>query len=405
MDSVTQFILGASVGEAVLGRKMGNRAMLWGGIAGTIPDLDVFGNLFLPEFEALAFHRAITHSLFFAVVFPFVIAWLVHKLYDKQLYKDKWYRRTGSFVAMAFLLLIGFGFNFIFYALGDHINITALLITILLLGFLFYRLLTRYFNSDAHEVSATYRDWVWLFFWAIVTHPLLDCCTTYGTQLYQPFLDYRVAWNTVSVVDPMYTIPFLICLVIAAFYTKGHRWRSYINWIGLIWSTSYLVLGFINKETVNDAFEKALTQNEFQYNRYMTSPTLFNGILWYCVAEGDSSFMIGYYSLLDEMEEASDLVEIPKNHELIHDYEDRQAIHILKWFTDGYYYVMPTSDSTLVLNDLRFRVYRNKDDETHASAIAFEMKTTPEFEINGRRDRDENRKELFREFWERIKGY
>ena len=42
MDSVTQITLGAAVGEAVLGRKIGGRAMLWGAIAGTLPDLDVF---------------------------------------------------------------------------------------------------------------------------------------------------------------------------------------------------------------------------------------------------------------------------------------------------------------------------------------------------------------------------
>ena len=41
MDSLTQIVLGAAVGEAVLGKKVGNRAMLWGAVAGTIPDLDV----------------------------------------------------------------------------------------------------------------------------------------------------------------------------------------------------------------------------------------------------------------------------------------------------------------------------------------------------------------------------
>ena len=44
MDSLTQIVLGASVGEAALGRKVGNRAMVWGAIAGTIPDLDVISN-------------------------------------------------------------------------------------------------------------------------------------------------------------------------------------------------------------------------------------------------------------------------------------------------------------------------------------------------------------------------
>ena len=41
MDSLTQVVLGAAVGEAALGKKIGNRAIVWGGIAGTIPDLDV----------------------------------------------------------------------------------------------------------------------------------------------------------------------------------------------------------------------------------------------------------------------------------------------------------------------------------------------------------------------------
>ena len=42
MDSLTQIVLGAAVGEAVAGRKLGAKAALWGAIGGTLPDLDVF---------------------------------------------------------------------------------------------------------------------------------------------------------------------------------------------------------------------------------------------------------------------------------------------------------------------------------------------------------------------------
>ena len=41
MDSLTQIVLGAAVGEAVLGKKVGNKAMFYGAIAGTVPDLDL----------------------------------------------------------------------------------------------------------------------------------------------------------------------------------------------------------------------------------------------------------------------------------------------------------------------------------------------------------------------------
>ena len=44
MDTITQMALGAAVGEAVLGRKMGGRAMLWGAALGTLPDLDIIIN-------------------------------------------------------------------------------------------------------------------------------------------------------------------------------------------------------------------------------------------------------------------------------------------------------------------------------------------------------------------------
>jgi len=57
MDSFTQIALGAAVGETVLGKKVGNRAMVWGAVGGTIPDLDILANFFTDEMTALAFHR------------------------------------------------------------------------------------------------------------------------------------------------------------------------------------------------------------------------------------------------------------------------------------------------------------------------------------------------------------
>ena len=63
MDSVTQFVLGAGVGMAVLGPKIGaRRAALAGGVLGTLPDLDVFWP-FEDSVSAFVLHRSATHSL------------------------------------------------------------------------------------------------------------------------------------------------------------------------------------------------------------------------------------------------------------------------------------------------------------------------------------------------------
>lgn len=84
MDSLTQITLGAAVGEAVLGRKVGNRAMLWGAIGGTIPDLDVFANMVTDDMGALVAFTGITHSFAFAFIAPLMLGWLVYRLYDDR---------------------------------------------------------------------------------------------------------------------------------------------------------------------------------------------------------------------------------------------------------------------------------------------------------------------------------
>ena len=80
MDSLTQIVLGAAVGEAVLGKKVGNKAMLYGAIAGTIPDLDILSGYFTDTLTAIEWHRGFSHSIFFSVLFAPVFGWLFNKL-------------------------------------------------------------------------------------------------------------------------------------------------------------------------------------------------------------------------------------------------------------------------------------------------------------------------------------
>ena len=78
MDSLTQIVLGAACGEIALGKKIGNKALLFGAIGGTIPDLDVFiGRWFhTSEIAIMAFHRGFMHSILFSVLGAFLFGWL-----------------------------------------------------------------------------------------------------------------------------------------------------------------------------------------------------------------------------------------------------------------------------------------------------------------------------------------
>jgi inner membrane protein len=82
LDSLTQFALGAAVGEATLGRKVGRRALLWGGICGTLPDLDVlvpFGD----AVQDFIFHRSASHSLFVLALLAPLVAYLITRIHPQ----------------------------------------------------------------------------------------------------------------------------------------------------------------------------------------------------------------------------------------------------------------------------------------------------------------------------------
>ena len=88
MDSLTQIVLGAAVGEVVLGKKVGNKAMLYGAIAGTIPDFDVFASYFTDTVSALSIHRGFTHSIVFSILFAPIFGWLVSRFEKHKNFKN-----------------------------------------------------------------------------------------------------------------------------------------------------------------------------------------------------------------------------------------------------------------------------------------------------------------------------
>ena len=90
MDSITQLALGAAVGEAVLGKKVGYRAAMWGAICGTIPDLDVLISLGDP-IRDFTYHRGISHSFFFLTLLAPFVAWIIVKAHSStRQYRKQW---------------------------------------------------------------------------------------------------------------------------------------------------------------------------------------------------------------------------------------------------------------------------------------------------------------------------
>jgi inner membrane protein len=98
MDSVTQLVFGAACGEAVLGGKVGRKALVWGAVLGTVPDLDVFIPLGGPVND-FVYHRGFSHSLALLAFLSPMIAWLISKIHpDTKRYYLRW-------VLLSFLVL------------------------------------------------------------------------------------------------------------------------------------------------------------------------------------------------------------------------------------------------------------------------------------------------------------
>ena len=79
MDSITHIALGACMGEAFAGKKLGKKAMLWGALAQSIPDIDFIAAFWTDTTSNLLAHRGFTHSFLFCLIITPVLAYLAEK--------------------------------------------------------------------------------------------------------------------------------------------------------------------------------------------------------------------------------------------------------------------------------------------------------------------------------------
>ena len=277
MDAISQFVLGASLGAATMGRRTAVwKAALWGGVAGTLPDLDVF----IDHGDALSnmvLHRGNSHALF-------------------------WLTLASPLLAALPALL--------------------------------------------HGERALYRRW-WLAMWlALVTHPLLDAMTVYGTQLLLPFTNHPFGVGSMFIIDPLYTVPLLVGLVVAV---ARREWRG-LPWVraGLVLSTAYLAWSVAAQWHVRGVARASLAE---QPAALLVTPAPFNTLLWRIVAmRADGSYDEGFRSVLDgDRPIRWDRFAAPPVPEAVRQLE---AVQTLAAFSRGFYKVHAREGAAWV-TDLR----------------------------------------------------
>jgi inner membrane protein len=289
MDTLTQGLLGAAVGQACCGRALGRRAVLWGAVAGVLPDLDMLAGLSGPMGEFLH-HRGITHALWFGPAVGSLLGWLL-------------WRRGRQ-------------------------------------------------RGDAAPLGA----WLRLMVLALITHPLLDLFTSYGTQLLAPFSNRRFAVDAIAIVDPAYS------LLLAAALGIG-RWRGLASpaatraaALALLLSSAYVGYCLWLNQRAEAAAQADLAARGINAAKPRAYPTLLQPFLRRLVARSGNEVWIGWLSLWNQTPARWERFT-PARHPAVEALKQTREGRIFEWFALGQTAASLASGADgewVVLDDLRY---------------------------------------------------
>ncbi|THJ32245.1 metal-dependent hydrolase [Lampropedia aestuarii] len=195
------------------------------------------------------------------------------------------------------------------------------------------------------------RAWLIATALALITHPLLDAFTVYGTQLWWPTSSSPVMWASLFIIDPLYTLPLLVG-VLAVLLGGPKRWAFFTVVTGLVLSTAYIGWSHISRSISSHAVAHSLQQQGLGGAPYLLIATPFNTLLWRVVVITEQGHAVGYRSIFDG-DKTLQLSHYPSQPALL---QEQIAINPevarLAWFTSGFINA-EVRDRQLIINDLR----------------------------------------------------
>lgn len=183
---------------------------------------------------------------------------------------------------------------------------------------------------------------------ALLTHPVLDAHTAYGTQLFWPLTVPPTSWATLFIIDPLYTLPLLGGVLLAAFRRRagGTALR-----VGLVISTLYVGWSWVAQATVSRNVEDALASMQLQDAPVFLTPTPLNTLLWRVVVMTDDGHLEGFDSLMID-EGTLRFTAYPSAVDAMESAGDVWAVNRLRWFARDFVKARIDNDR-LVISDLR----------------------------------------------------
>ena len=190
------------------------------------------------------------------------------------------------------------------------------------------------------------------------THAMLDACTTYGTMLFWPFSDVRIAWNTISIIDPLFTLPLLLGVVLAAL-----RRRPLYAQIALVWALGYMALGLWQRNEAMAMGRDIAVQRGHEPIRLEAKPSFANVLVWKVVYETDDRFYVDAVraGIAPRVFEGDSVQKLNIDRDMPWlDRASQQAkdIERFRWFSNGYIARDPLHDNRVI--DVRYSMIPNE---------------------------------------------
>ena len=190
------------------------------------------------------------------------------------------------------------------------------------------------------------------------THAVLDACTTYGTQLFWPFSNARVAWNTVSVIDPLFTVPLIVLLLIAVF-KRSNKFAV----IAMVYAFAYLGFGFIQNHRAESLAIQLAEQRGHTPINLGVKPSMANLITWKSVYEFDGRYYVDAVRVLKTHRiiegSSTQKLDIEKHFPWL-DPNSQQArdIERFSWFSNFHVAIDPQNENRII--DIRYSLLPNE---------------------------------------------
>ncbi|MBY7732254.1 metal-dependent hydrolase [Vibrio splendidus] len=190
------------------------------------------------------------------------------------------------------------------------------------------------------------------------THALLDSCTTYGTQLFWPLTNERYAWNTISIIDPIYTLPILILLVFAAW--KRAPWLARI---AFLWALIYPTFGMIQRDRAEAVGWQLAQERQHTPIRLEAKPSFANILVWKVVYETEHRYYVDAVRVGTSVKtypgESIAKLNVSRDFSwLDRDSQQAKDIERFRWFSNGYVAQDPMDEMRII--DVRYSIIPNQ---------------------------------------------